>query len=269
MIDRFSEDVDITLDYRAFEDGFDPFAGGVSRTKTKQFSERLKSYVFAYANEVVVPHLESELAKLPVSEHRTVELDDGGEKIWVTYPSVIEDSGQYIRSQVLIELGGRNVIDPNETHIVCPYISELTQDLVYPSSEVVVLSPERTFWEKATLIHVECSRGKLRDSAERLSRHWYDLVMLAEHPAGRSAVKNRELLEDVVRHKKVFFHTGYANYDECLDGRLKLLPETDTLEGLRGDYEKMVGAGMMYSTPPDFEEIVDSIRDLESRVNSW
>lgn len=268
VIDRFSEDVDITLDYRAFEDGFDPFAGGVSRTKTKQFSDRLKSYVFAYANEVVVPHLESELAKLPVSEHRTVELDDGGEKIWVTYPSVIEDSGQYIRSQVLIELGGRNVIDPNETHTVCPYISELTQDLVYPSSEVVVLSPERTFWEKATLIHVECSRGKLRDSAERLSRHWYDLVMLAEHPAGRSAVKNRELLEDVVRHKKVFFHTGYANYDECLDGRLKLLPETDTLEGLRGDYEKMVGAGMMYSTPPDFEAIVDSIRDLESRVNS-
>jgi len=124
VIDRFSEDVDITLDYRAFEDGFDPFAGGVSRTKTKQFSERLKSYVFAYANEVVVPHLESELAKLPVSEHRTVELDDGGEKIWVTYPSVIEDSGQYIRSQVLIELGGRNVIDPNEIYVgfCCPVV---------------------------------------------------------------------------------------------------------------------------------------------------
>ncbi|AMQ90943.1 hypothetical protein ASQ50_09005 [Marinobacter sp. LQ44] len=118
------------------------------------------------------------------------------------------------------------------------------------------------------LVHVECNRGKLRESAERLSRHWYDLVMLAGHPAGQSAVKNRELFEEVVRHKKVFFHTGYANYDECLDGRLKLLPETDTLEGLRGDYEKTVEAGMMYSTPPSFEDIIDSIRYLESRVNS-
>ncbi len=269
VIDRFSEDIDITLDYRAFEEGFDPFAEGVSRTKTKQFSDRLKSHVFAYANEVVVPYLESELAKLPTAEQHTVELDDGGEKIWVTYPSVVEGTGEYIRSQVLIELGGRNVIDPNETHTVSPYISELTQGLLYPSSEVVVLSPERTFWEKATLIHVECNRGRLRESAERLSRHWYDLVMLAEHPAGQSAVENRELFEEVVRHKKAFFHTGYANYDECLNGQLKLLPETDTLEGLRADYEKMVRAGMMYSTPPGFEEIVDSIRDLESRVNSW
>ncbi|MFC4260028.1 hypothetical protein ACFOZ5_13425, partial [Marinobacter lacisalsi] len=38
--------------------------------------------------------------------------------------------------------------------------------------------------------------------------------------------------------------------------------------GIRTDYEKMVGAGMMYSAPPGFEEIVDAIRNLESRVNA-
>lgn len=267
VIDRFSEDVDITLDYRSFEEDFDPFAEGVSRTKTKQFSDRLKSYVHDYANDVVVPHLKNELAKLPTADQHIVEVDDGGEKIWVTYPSVVEDSDEYIRSQVLIELGGRNVIDPNETHTVSPYIAELTEGLVYPSSEVVVLSPERTFWEKATLIHVECNRGKLRESADRLSRHWYDLVMLARHSAGKSAINNRALFEEVVRHKKVFFHTSYADYNACLEGQLKLLPEPGTLKGLRGDYEKMVGAGMMYSAPPSFDEIVESIRSLESRVN--
>jgi len=267
VIDRFSEDVDITLDYRAFGEGFDPFVDGVSRTKTKQFSERLKSYVSDYANHVVAPYLQNVLAKLPTADQHSVEVDDGGEKIWVTYPSVVEDSDEYIRSQVLIELGGRNVIDPNETHTISPYIAELTQGLVYPSSDVVVLSPERTFWEKATLIHVECNRGKLRESAERLSRHWYDLVMLARHPASRSALENRELFEEVVRHKKVFFHTSYADYDACLDGRLKLLPETDSVRGLRADYEKMMGAGMMYSTPPSFDEIVESIGNLENRIN--
>jgi hypothetical protein len=70
-----------------------------------------------------------------------------------------------------------------------------------------------------------------------------------------------------VRHKKVFFHTGYADYDACLEGHLKLLPEAGTLKGLRGDYEKMVAAGMMYSAPPSFDEIVELIRSLESRVN--
>ena len=267
VIDRFSEDVDITLDYQAFEENFDPFAEGVSRTKTKQFSERLKGYVHEYANDVVAPYLNGELAKLPTADQHAVEVDEGGEKIWVTYPSVLEGSDEYIRSQVLIELGGRNVIDPNETHTVSPYIAELTEGLVYPSNEVVVLSPERTFWEKATLIHVECNRDKLRESAERLSRHWYDLVMLAEHHTGKSAINNRELFEEVVRHKKVFFHTGYADYDACLEGHLKLLPEAGTLKGLRGDYEKMVAAGMMYSAPPSFDEIVELIRSLESRVN--
>jgi len=122
VIDRFSEDVDITLDYRAFEEDFDPFAEGVSRTKTKLFSERLKSYVSDYANHVVAPHIKNELAKLPTADQHTVEVDGGGEKIWITYPSVVEDTDEYIRSQVLIELGGRNVIDPNETHI--PYDTE-------------------------------------------------------------------------------------------------------------------------------------------------
>jgi len=35
----------------------------------------------------------------------------------------------------------------------------------------VLLSPARTFWEKATLMHVECQRDEFRTGAERLSRH--------------------------------------------------------------------------------------------------
>ena len=111
VIDRFSEDVDITLDYRAFEEDFDPFAEEVSRIETKQFSERLTSYVSDCANHVVAPHLKNELAKLPMGDQHTVEVDGGGGKIWITYPSVVEVIDEYIRSQVLIGLGGRNVND--------------------------------------------------------------------------------------------------------------------------------------------------------------
>jgi len=51
-------------------------------------------------------------------------LTGGGEKIWITYPSVVEDTDEYIRSQVLIEFGGRNVINPNENFTVSLYASD-------------------------------------------------------------------------------------------------------------------------------------------------
>ena len=52
IIDRFSEDVDVTLDYRAFGDAFDPFALGVSRSQIRNLSNRLKSSVAAYTRDV-------------------------------------------------------------------------------------------------------------------------------------------------------------------------------------------------------------------------
>ncbi len=268
VIDRFSEDVDITLDYRSFEE-FDVFAEDVSKTQIKKFSERLKEYVKSYANEVVLPNIQSKFEDLPSSEQHDVEIDDTGEKLWLTYPSVVESTNDYLKSQVLIELGGRNVIVPNECHKITPYVSQLTPTVSYPECEVVVLSPERTYWEKATLIHVACNRDNLKENADRLSRHWYDLVMLSQHYSGKNAVKNRKLFEDVICHKKIFFNTGYANYDECLQNNLKLLPDNDSLSRLKADYENMISSGMVYSSSPNFDELIESIRIIECNINNW
>jgi predicted nucleotidyltransferase component of viral defense system len=42
VIDRFSEDVDITIDYKEFKCE-DPFSEGVSKTKIKNISDQLRS----------------------------------------------------------------------------------------------------------------------------------------------------------------------------------------------------------------------------------
>jgi len=275
IIDRFSEDVDVTLDYKHFEDTdynkhpekFDPLADGVSKNQIAKYSDRLKGYVNAYARETVIPHLERELAKLPRVDDGCIEVDETGEKIWISFPSVVEEKDEYLKSQVLIELGGRNVIDPNEVHTISPYVAEITTGVSYPTCDVTVLSPQRTFWEKATLIHVECNRGKMKQNVERLSRHWYDLTMLAKHEAGQAAVQNRELFEDVIGHKKIFFNASYANYDECLAGKLKLLPSDETISALQKDYDNMVAAGLMYNEPPKFSEIIEDIRRIEAEIN--
>lgn len=266
-IARFSEDVDITLDYRALHGSFDPFAEGVSRNRLKKLSDDLRSFVREHAHGVVVPHFKTMLATEFDADAFRLEVSDDGEQLRVHYPTVLEAPGGYMGNSVLIEFGGRNITEPNEEHEVRPDIAEHVADLEFSRSTVTVLSPARTFWEKATLMHVECQREEFRAGTERLSRHWYDLAMLAEQVHGRSAVADRALLEDVVRHKKVFYNASYANYDACLAGQFRLIPEDAALAALRDDFRRMIGAGMFIGEPPAFDAIIDRLRALETAIN--
>jgi len=267
IIDRFSEDVDITLDYRAFGDTFDPFGPRVSGSQIKRFSDRLRSHVAAFTRDVVAPALEAAAEGLTTSGRHGIRISEDGESVWFAYPSTVENTVGYLASEVFLEFGGRNVIDPNEQHEVVPELAALTDDLEYPAATVTVLSPARTFWEKATLIHVECHRRRLSHGPERLSRHWFDLVHLARHDTSRTALSDRTLLEDVVRHKTVFFNARYANYSHCLDGRLRLVPDEDQLAGLKSDYAAMRTAGIVRDDAPEFDALIESIRDVEIEVN--
>lgn len=266
-IARFSEDVEITLDYRGLDGSFDPFAEGVSRNRLKKFSEALKSFVRGHAHGVVAPHLQKMLADEFDADAFQLEVSGDGEQMRVHYPTVLEAPGDYVGNSVLIEFGGRNITEPNEEHEVRPDIAEHVAELDFPRSTVRVLSPTRTFWEKATLIHVECQRDQFRTGAERLSRHWYDLAMLADLAPGQAAVADRALLADVVKHKKVFYNASYANYDACLAGQLRLIPEHAALAALRDDFQRMIGAGMFIGEPPAFDAIVDRLRALETTIN--
>ena len=267
IIDRFSEDVDITLDYRAFGDPFDPFAAGVSGSQVKRLSDRLRSHVAAYTRDVVAPALEAAAEGLATRGRHGIRISDDGEMVWFAYPSTVENTVGYLASEVFLEFGGRNVIDPNERHEIVPEIDALTDDLDYPKATVTVLSPSRTFWEKATLIHVECHRRRLSHGPERISRHWFDLACLALHDAGRAALSDRALFEDVVRHKTVFFNARYANYDHCLDGRLRLVPDENQLALLKSDYDAMRSVGIVRDDAPHFDSLIESIRDVEIEVN--
>jgi len=268
-IARFSEDVDITLDYRGLDGSFDPFAEGVSKTRLKKFSEDLKSYLRDHAFDVVATHIQKTLVAEFDSNAAAfrLELSENGEQMRLHYPSVLETPGNYVGNSVLIEFGGRNITEPNAEYIVEPDITPFVTSLAFPRSIVSVLSPTRTFWEKATLMHVECQRNEFRASAERLSRHWYDLAMLADRDHGQVAIQDRALLADVVKHKKVFYNASYANYDACLTGQLRLIPEDAVLTALRIDFDRMIGAGMFIGEPPAFDTIVERLRALETAIN--
>lgn len=246
---------------------FDPFTPDISKTRLKKFSEDLKTFVGKYIHQVVTPHFKTVLSnEFGVSKFR-VEISEDGEKFRFHYPTVLDVPGDYVGSSVLLEFGGRNITEPNSDHVIRPDIADYLSTLDLPSPKVSVLSAARTFWEKSTLIHVECQRNEFRNSAERLSRHWYDLAMLADSDIGTEALTDRALLLDVIKHKKVFYNSSYANYDACLNGELRLIPSDTVLTALENDFQRMIFAGMFIGEPPVFADVVYRLRSLEKLIN--
>ena len=77
---------------------------------------------------------------------------------------------------------------------------------------------ERTFWEKATILHAEHYRPANQSIRERFARHYADLAALWEHPARAAALARLDLLERVVKHKSRFFASSWANYEAAKPG---------------------------------------------------
>lgn len=269
-IHRFSEDVDITFDYRDLREGlaFDDDPKGMSGERLKKFREGLECAVKCLVRERVVPHLRQAMREEAGEAVAPPEADPLGEKVKIFFPSILERDA-YIKEGVLLEFGGRNLTEPCSSHRIKPDIAEHFPQLGFPVAKISVLSPERTFWEKATLIHAECSRGALRPTADRPSRHWYDLAVLADHEIGNKALTNRDLFASVVEHKSWAFRDPKAHYERCLGGRLRLLPEVAPMrQDLHEDFTKMVSARMFYSTPPNFAGIEDRLARLEEEINA-
>lgn len=265
VIDRFSEDVDITIDYKAFNCG-DPFADGVSKTKIKNISLQLRSMVTQHIKDVIAPYYEKIISEQFKKNVPTVKLDDD-ETLHLNYPSVIEQKSGYITDSIRLEFGGRNLTIPNESLVITTDISEYVNNVSFPEAQATVLSPQKTYWEKLTLIHYECNRPTLKDDADRISRHWYDVTMLANHDIGKHALVNRELLNEVIKIKKTFYDSGFAKYDDCLTGNLRLIPSDDYIKLLKDDFNKMLGNKMFYGEQPDFDSIISDIKILEFTIN--
>lgn len=266
-IERFSEDIDITIDYRALIEN-PPNLSTLSNTKRNQLSKTLKSLLTEHIFNEVAPALQTALSQIKPNDEISIEVSNDGEKLWVYYPSAVENKDNYLRSSILIEFGGRNDPLPQEILTITPDLSTHITELTFPAAQVTVLSPMRTFWEKATLIHVECHRPQQPLGAERMSRHWYDLARLADHEIGDTALADLELLKNVLSIKETFFRASYSNYDKCMTGALQLIPEQSFLDALNKDYQAMLSAQMFYGDTLSFSTIIDRLSKLEHEINN-
>jgi hypothetical protein len=279
-ITRFSEDVDLTVDHRAFGDPFDPLAKRTpSKTQLRRWRERVESdHLPRFLLDRVLPRLTSAAeAGLDGPRRPVVTIDPADlATVRVMYPSVLTRA-TYLREAVLLEFGGRMTIEPVEHRAVRTYLQddlpELATAYALPAATPQVIHGARTFWEKVTAVHAFITRDDAAlkfAKADRLSRHWYDLVALRAHPLGVTALERRDLRDKVIQLKTLFFPAPDVDYADCGNGRAHLVPSGPLLDGLRLDYESMLAQGMFRSDdpPPPFPDLLDELRSLEHEINA-
>ncbi len=270
VIARFSEDVDLTYDIRAIApDLTEPGGEAVppNPSQEQKWTKIIRTRLDEWTANTVAPVLQSRLAQF--SSTTTVGVD--GSIVTVTYEPLATGTG-YVSPVVLLEFGARSTGEPSEPRTVTCDAAAHLAELVFPSATPATMRPERTFWEKATAIHVFCLGGKLRGD-DRISRHWYDIVALDQAGYATSAIADRALAAKVGRHKNAFFRekdAGGANIDyaEAVGGGLQLVPEADRLVLLAADYERMVADGLLLTTPPSFRSLIDHCLDIQRRANA-
>jgi TPR repeat protein len=134
------------------------------------------------------------------------------------------------------------------------------------------MQPERTFWEKATAIHVFCRGGKVRGD-DRFSRHWYDIVALDRSGHAAAALADRQLADRVGKHKNIFFREKDGvgtniDYTVAVRGQLQLVPDGDRLTTLAEDYARMIDDSLFFESPPTFEVAIEHCRNIQQRANA-
>ncbi|MBK1791346.1 nucleotidyl transferase AbiEii/AbiGii toxin family protein [Persicirhabdus sediminis] len=264
LITRFSEDVDLVLDWRQVTRDHNPMDDRSKRQQSK-INETLNDNAITYIAETMMPWLKKALGSHCELDIKADEKDQG-HVVRVRYPKIENPIG--ILPYIQLEIGPLASWLPHSKHKVTPYAAEHFPQLFNePHSMVQAIDAERTFWEKATILHQEANRPEDSPTPTRYSRHYYDLFMMAADASLKaSALRKLELLNDVVLFKKKFYPRNWANYDDAVTGSLKLVPPVHVLTAMQKDYDAM--QEMIFGDyRPTFDEIITSLGKLETEIN--
>ena len=265
LIKRFSEDIDLILDWRVL--GYKKDEPWAERSNTKQdafnkeANERAKAFLGAEFLPAIKRDLSEELA-LPVR----CDLDpQDGQTVRFIYPNSFSDTA--ILQEIRLEIGALAAWTPAAEQTITSYSAEYYGRVFeQPSTRILTVLPERTFWEKVTILHREAFRDESRPLPARYSRHYYDLFCMMNSPVKHRALADNELLSRVVTFKDKFYRCPWARYDLAKRGTLRLMPPEYNVPKLKEDYAHM--QNMIFGEKPTFDDILLTIAKLEKSINA-
>ncbi|MEK9285314.1 nucleotidyl transferase AbiEii/AbiGii toxin family protein [Bradyrhizobium sp. ISRA442] len=269
VIRRFSEDVDLTYDIRTLAPDLVGDSGEAlpkTRSEEKRWTSEVRKRLPQWVADAVQPVVAAALAEGSLAVAIRVE----GEKLFIDYEATTAGSG-YVAPSVMLEFGARSTGEPaSHRDVVCD-AAGLVDGVTFPAARPRAMHAERTFWEKATAIHVFCLQERMR--GDRFARHWHDVVRLDESGFAAAAFADRELANAVARHKAMFFAEKAADrsqidYAAAVSGGLRLVPVGDGAKALAEDYARMVDDGLLLEEAEPFETLMERCGDIAARANS-
>jgi len=271
VIDRFSEDIDLTYDIRKLipdligEGDENPASRSQASKWTKAVRRRLPDWI----RESVQPVIQAALERGGLDAQ--VELGgEAGDKLLLRYPDLAQGTG-YVAPVVTLEFGGRATGEPHQIMPVECDMDGHVPGVTFPTATPLVMSLARTFWEKATAAHVFCAQGRIR--GERYARHWHDLAAIARSPHFATVIADRAVASTVARHKSHFFiekdiEGKFIDYAVATEGRLKIVPEGEAKVALSEDYAAMLADEVMVGDALPFDALLEVCAGLEEKTNA-
>ena len=296
VIHRFSEGIDITYDIRAFAPDLVSGAGDEAlpptRSQARRWTRAIHARLAEWVRDRACPILEEELTRAGYVARVRTE----AERLHIGYEPLFEETG-LVRPEVMVEFGARSTGEPRTVlPMVCDAAAYLP-DLAFPEARPIVMLAERTFWEKATAIHVFCRQERRR--GKRLSRHWHDLARLDEAGIAATALSDRALALSVARHKRpraavltrnsrlrsqllppadvpckaMFFvendaHGSRIDYEAAVSGGLQVVPSGAAHSVLADDYARILADGMLLDESEPFDALMERCAAIEARANA-
>jgi hypothetical protein len=271
IIDRFSEDIDLTYDIRKLiadltgGEDFLPASRSQANKWTKAVRDRLPGWIAAE----VQPRLQAALER----EQLAATLEIGGpehDKLLLRYPAIKQGTG-YVSPIVTLEFGGRATGEPHQVLPVTCDMDGHVDGVTFPVASPQVMSVARTFWEKATATHVYCAQGRIR--SERYARHWHDLAAIMRSAHFEAVIGDRAVGRAVAEHKSYFFSEKDAggdiiDYFAAVEGALQIVPEGAAQEALATDYAKMLEDDVMVGNALPFDELMQACAEVAARANA-
>jgi len=258
LIERFSEDIDLILDWTEVTHE-DPRAER-SGSRQDAFNKELLRHAHMYLRETFLP----EIRRL-VAGTCEAAIEENPEVVKIKYPAAFPTN--YLRAEIQLEAGPLAAWVPNSEYEIRPYIAEALPEIFRrPTCRVRAIKAERTFWEKITILHHEANRPESSPQPTGYSRHYYDVYRMARTRVKGDALADLDLLQAVVAFKDKFYHRGWARYDLAKPGTMRLVPPEHVMKAVARDYEGM--RLMIFGEQPSIQEIVEELRALESEINA-
>lgn len=280
IISRFSEDIDLTISQRFFLEQLHLL---FANCENNQQIKKLRIASRDFITEVFCPQLNQTIRQLGVADFvlepvtqveksdgtfASVDHDSDPTTLLLKYTSIATHQYDYVSPVVKIEISCLGMDEPFEVRrlssLISEYFPEEDDEMII---DVPTVMPTRTFLEKAFLLNEEFQRNVPRSL--RMSRHLYDLEKIMSTPYAAEALQSEELYDQIVAHRRRFYHVGGVDYDKDMPKEINFIPQGELASRFRADYEAMLHTYIYDQTSAlTYDELIQRLEHLQEQFRS-